>query len=487
MRKAVLFAGVSSGSGKTTVVTGILAALKRRGVDVSAFKCGPDYIDPMFHRQVLGLPSFTLDPFFLEPNALREAFTVHSREYSVIEGVMGYYDGVGTEGEYSTYTVARTLGVPVVLVVNASGMATSVGALLKGFRDFRPDSGISGVVFNQCSPMMYPFLKKVAADVGVEAFGFLPKDGKISIESRHLGLRTDVDSAEMAERLEKLSELAEKHIDLDGILALAARNPHPDCNFGLDFDPDLLTGQSEGRHGDGMIDEGARNSDGASRGKGQESAEPGASIRVAAPVIAVARDEAFCFLYEENIEILRGYGAEVRYFSPLRDHALPDADAIYLPGGYPELHLERLSRNRTMLESIREAVGRGTPTIAECGGFMYLHGEIDGMPMVGAIEGKAFRTRRLQRFGYITITAQKDNLLCKAGESIRSHEFHYYDSTRAGSDFEVRRARGGEPYRAVIATESMYAGFPHLYFGARPAFAKNFVEAARRFSLRSSR
>lgn len=458
MPKAVLFAGVSSGTGKTTVVTGILSALKKRGMDVSAFKCGPDYIDPMFHRQSLGLPSFNLDPFFLGADALRETFITHSREYSVIEGVMGYYDGVGTAGDYSTYTVAHTLGVPVVLIVNAAGMATSVGALLKGFKDFRPDSGIIGVIFNQCSPMMYPFLRKVAEDVGVEAFGFLPKDGEIAIESRHLGLRTDVDSALMQGKLERLAELAEEHIDLDGILKLSAwKHSSADC---------LNSGAMKGSNNDTKrADKSAVRDDAPAK-----------------PLIAVARDEAFCFLYEENIEILRACGAEIRYFSPLNDYVLPEADALYLPGGYPELHLERLSQNKHMSESIRKAVGRGTPTIAECGGFMYLHREIDGFPAAGVIEGNAYRTPKLQRFGYIELIAEKDNLLCRAGESIRSHEFHYYDSTHAGADFEVRRARGGEPYRAVVATETMYAGFPHLYFGANPVFAENFVEAARRFA-----
>lgn len=470
MRKAVLFAGVSSGSGKTTVVTGILSALKRRGVDVSAFKCGPDYIDPMFHRRVLGLPSFNLDPFFLEPDALREAFITHSREYSVIEGVMGYYDGVGTAGDYSTYTVAHVLDIPVILIVDASGMATSAGALLKGFQDFRPDSGIVGVIFNQCSPMMYPFLRKVAADVGVEAFGFLPSEKGISIESRYLGLRTDVNSAEMMERLENLGELAERHIDLDGILKLSAeRNLSVDC---------LTSGAVKGSNDD------AKNADLSLKRNLVATAER--EVSCCKPIIAVARDEAFCFLYEENIEILRECGAEIRFFSPLADSYLPpETKGIYLPGGYPELYLERLSRNKSMLKSIRELVGRGTPTVAECGGFMYLHREIDGFPMAGVIEGKAFKTERLQRFGYITITANKANLLCEAGESIRSHEFHYYDSTNVGSDFDVVRARGGEPYTAGIATESMYAGFPHLYFAANPVFAENFVRASARFNAES--
>lgn len=453
MKKAVLIAGVSSGSGKTTVVTGILSALKTRGIDVSAFKCGPDYIDPMFHRQVLGLPSFNLDPFFLEEGGLKENFFGHAREYSIVEGVMGYYDGVGTEGRYSTHTVAKTLHLPVILVINASGMATSAGAMIKGFREFRGDSGIAGVIFNQCSPMMYPFLKQVAGDVGIEAFGFLPREEGISVESRHLGLRTDVSSDEVKKKLERLRVLTETHIDLDGILRISESR--------------ILCASPSFPPEDNKPDSRA------------------ARLPERPPVIAVARDEAFCFLYEENIEILAETGAEIRYFRPLHDRELPKADALYLPGGYPELYADALSKNRSMLTSVRRAVGCGMPTIAECGGFLYLHRELDGYTMAGVIDAAAYKTPKLQRFGYIELEAKHDNLLCKQGERIRSHEFHYYDSSAAGSDFSVMRARGGQPYAAGYATDSMYAGFPHLYFGARRSFAERFVAAARRFAKSS--
>lgn len=446
MRRGIMIAGTNSGSGKTTVATGILSALKARGMDLSAFKCGPDYIDPMFHRQVLGLPSFNLDPYFLDSKALRELYESRSRSFSVVEGVMGYYDGVGPEGRFSSYAVARALGIPVILVVNAAGMATSAGAILRGFREFREESGIVGVIFNQTSPMMEPFLRKVAEEAGVVSIGCLPKESGISIESRHLGLRTDLRTDELEAKLQQLRALVERHLDLDLLLALG-----------------------ENVEALGSCD----------RGEADRTRTSADAAGEARPVFAVARDRAFCFLYEENLEWLIKCGANIVYFSPLEDERPPEADALYLPGGYPELFLDELSGNKTMLAAIREAVSRGTPTIAECGGFLYLHREVDGRKMVGVIDGIAYRTPKLQRFGYVELEAYADNLMCEAGECIRSHEFHYYESTTPGEGFRVTRARGGEPYRAVLASESLYAGFPHLYFGANPAFAERVVAAAR--------
>lgn len=466
-KRAILFAGVSSGSGKTTVTTGILSALKARGIDLSAFKCGPDYIDPMFHRHVLGLPSFNLDPYFLEGESLRNLFVRRAREFSVIEGVMGYYDGVGTAGDYSTYSVASRIGVPVVLVVNAEGMATSVGAVIRGFRDFRKDSGVCGVIFNCVSPMMYPFLKKVAEDAGVRAYGFLPKDESVAFESRQLGLNTDIDSDVLQQRLSKLKELTERFIDLDALLSIGGEilpseaDSESECrsDCGVDFKADCGTEIER------------------ELPIPQCEAENGRR-----PTIAVAKDKAFCFLYEENLECLRKYGANIVFFSPMEDDALPDADGIYLPGGVPERYLKDLSANGSMLRSVKEAVGRGTPTVAECGGFLYLHREIDGIPMAGVLEGSAYRTEKLQRFGYIEMTAKRDNVLCKTGERIRSHEFHYYESSEPGDGFSVARARGGEAYSAAVLSDRLYAGFPHLYFGANEAFAENFVKAAAAYS-----
>ncbi len=436
MNDRILIAGTHSGCGKTTVTTALLSALRRRGVPLSAFKCGPDYIDPMFHRRALGLPSHNLDSFFSDREQLRAMVSGAAGTLSVIEGVMGYYDGIGTEGRCGAYDTARATETPVVLVVDARGMYTSAGAILRGFKDFRPESGIQGVIFNGVSPMTYRGLAEIARAAHVEPLGFLPSDSAAAIGSRHLGLITADEIENIETIIEKMGGAAEKNIDIDALLTLAAKAPP------LPY-----------------------------------AAPPKPA---AGPVrIAVARDEAFCFLYQENLELLEALGCELRFFSPLHDGAPPEgAKGLYLPGGYPELHTAELATNKAMLNAIRDAVLGGLPTIAECGGFMYLHDELEGAPMAGVIPGKAYKTDHLRRFGYATVTAQRDNLLCKSGQSARVHEFHFYESENNGSDFSAQKASGGAPYPCCHGSETLYAGFPHLYFPACPAFAENFVKKA---------
>ena len=435
MKGRILIAGTNSGCGKTTVTLAVLSALKRRGFDISSFKCGPDYIDPMFHRKAVGVPSQNLDPYFCTGTQLRSQLA-SPKGLTVVEGVMGYYDGIGTGGNASTYDVALQTDTPVILVVNAKGMYTSAGAILKGFQLFRPNSGIRGVIFNGISPMVYNGLRQIALDAGVEPLGFLPNMPELAIASRHLGLVTADEIGDIHSKLNRLGEEAERSIDLDGLLALA------------------------------------------------QSAQPLVAQPIPSPAplkvrIAVARDEAFCFLYEENLTLLRDLGCELCWFSPLRDRVLPhDISGLYLPGGYPELHKQQLSQNTAMLHTIKDAITQGLPTIAECGGFLYLHHDVDGIPMAGVIPASAKRTDRLQHFGYIQLTAQQDNLLCNCGASIRAHEFHYYDSSDYGCGFLAEKPSGTRKYPCVHTTPTLYAGFPHLYFPANPEFAQHFVRKA---------
>ncbi len=432
----ILIAGTHSGCGKTTVTLALLSVLKTRGLEVSSFKCGPDYIDPMFHREIVGVRAHNLDAFFCNETALRDQLVAHAGDISVLEGVMGYYDGIGPEGHASTHDVARVTDTPVVLVVDAKGMHASAAAVLRGFRDYKPESHIFGVIFNSISPSLYEDYRQIAENAGVPALGFLPCQPELSIGSRHLGLITAGEIADIREKLTRLGQLAEQHIDIASLLALAGS--------AVPLEPPALS---------------------------QPLLK---TVR-----IAVARDAAFCFLYQENLELLELLGAELSFFSPLRDSALPEGiDGLYLPGGYPELHLKMLSANAAMRGAIREAVSGGLPTIAECGGFMYLHKTLDEHPMTGVIPAKAFRTDRLQRFGYVTLTAAADNLLCRKGESIRAHEFHIYDSTVNGSGFIAAKARNGAEHICVHATDSLYAGFPHLYFPANPACAEAFIRKA---------
>lgn len=435
MNGRILIAGTHSGCGKTTVTLALLSALKARELPLAAFKCGPDYIDPMFHREALKVPSRNLDPFFSTDAVLRAALAEQDGRLSVIEGVMGYYDGVGPAGEFSTYDVARHTQTPVILVVNAKGMYTSAGAVLHGFREFRPQSNVRGVIFNGVSQGLYDGLKQIAMDAGVAPLGFLPYDKGLLIGSRHLGLITAGEIDDLQKKLRALGALAQMYIDIEGVLALAASAP-------------------------------------ALHEKAQE-VRPIASVRV-----AVARDSAFCFLYEENLTLLRAFGCELCFFSPLTDTVLSEnIGALYLPGGYPELHLEALSANVPMRQAVKAAIAGGLPTLAECGGFLYLHDSLDGFPMASAIPAKAYRTEKLQRFGYVTLTAKKDNLLCEAGESIRAHEFHYYESSFCGDAFTAQKPNG-RAWDCIHASGSLYAGFPHLYFPANRSFAERFVRKA---------
>ncbi len=442
----ILIAGTNSGCGKTTVTIALIAALKARGLRTASFKCGPDYIDPMFHREALGVPAHNLDPYFSEREGLRALFAANAGgDISVIEGVMGYYDGIGAEGRCSTYDVARAVEAPVVLVINARGMSTSAGALLRGFAGFRQDSNVKGVIFNNINAMTYPLLREVAEQAGVRAYGYLAKDDTCALESRNLGLVTAQEVEDILGRIERLGRAAQESVDIDGLLELAASAP----GIAVDETGGTHTGLAYQNH------EHHR------------------------PRMAVSRDKAFCFMYSENIELLEELGCEIAYFSPLEDERLPeDISGLYLCGGYPELYAKELSANASMRESVRKAIEGGLPTIAECGGFMYLHGSIDEIPMVGVIQGDSFRTHHLQRFGYTRITAAHDNLLCAAGESIRAHEFHYYDSEDNGEDYIAEKASNGRTYRCCHATDTMYAGYPHIYLPANRSFAEAFVRKA---------
>ena len=442
----LLITGTNSGCGKTTVTCAVLAALQTRGIRPTAFKCGPDYIDSMFHRAISGIKAYNLDSFFLNGDGLRSHLAAHEGELSVIEGVMGYYDGIAATEEASAYTVAKETQTPVILVARAKGAAHSLCAIIEGFSRHRRDSQIKGVIFNDANEKRYPDLERIAKEAGIQAYGTIPRNDKWALPGRHLGLLTTGEIEDLQGKLSELGRQAEQSLDISGLISLAETAPALTANI---------------------------------------HANTGVSTKPQfAPVVrlAISRDEAFCFLYEENLESLQSLGCELAFFSPLKDNALPaNISGLYLCGGYPELYRETLSGNTSMLKSIRQAVDNGLPTIAECGGFLYLHDTLDAFPMCGAIHGAAFETKRLQRFGYITLTAGQDNLLCKVNESIRAHEFHYWDSDNRGGGFTAHKAGRELYYRCIHSTDNLYAGFPHLYFPANINFAENFVERMKRY------
>jgi cobyrinic acid a,c-diamide synthase len=432
----ILLAGTNSGCGKTTVTCAVLQALVDRGLRVGAFKCGPDYIDPMFHRRITGARSANLDPFFFDENTLRTLLARNGadREISVVEGVMGYYDGIGMTPEASTYRVAQATESPVVLVVNARGAALSALAVAAGFLTLYPDNHIAGVIFNQCAEKTYRALaEELQQRLGLRPLGYLPRMTGAALESRHLGLVTADEVRDLKEKMHALALQAEKTVDLDGLLALA---------------------------------------DGASPVTWEEAPLP----RLERVRIAVARDRAFCFYYEDSLDLLRRMGAELVDFSPLEDPVLPeDIHGLYLGGGYPELYAAELSANESMRRSVCRALERGLPCIAECGGFMYLNETVGGLPMAGFLKGRCTDAGRLTRFGYVTLRAREDNLLCRAGEEIPAHEFHYWDCTRPGDGFTAVKP-DGRTWTCAVSTPRLYAGYPHFHFCANPAFARHFYE-----------
>ena len=442
----IMLAAPSSGSGKTLITCGILQALVNRGFRVASFKCGPDYIDPMFHSRVIGVKSGNLDTFFTDKATTRYLFgrSAAEAEISVAEGVMGYYDGLGgISEEASSSDVAAALNMPVVLVVNCRGMSISVVPLIKGFLEYQNPSRIKGVILNQMPKSLYADMKaQIERWLPVKVLGYVPKVDDLVLESRHLGLVLPGEIESLKEKLNRLAAVLEESIDLDAFLALAYEAP--DFIYETPELPKLSGGKK---------------------------------VR-----IGVAEDDAFCFTYRDNFQMLKDMGAELVPFSPIKDEKLPEGvDGLILSGGYPELHAKALSENEDMREAIHNAVKAGLPCIAECGGFLYLHRTLEGSdgvdyPMAGVIGAKAYRTDKLSRFGYIELEAKQDQLILKEGERARGHEFHYWESEDCGDAIHAKKPLRKRNWDCVHGTPALYAGFPHLFFYSNPAMAWNFLQ-----------
>lgn len=499
----MMIAAPASGSGKTTITCGIMAALQKRNLRVAACKCGPDYIDPMFHREVLGIASENLDLFFCEPEVLRGLFLRHASaaDITVAEGVMGYYDGLSLESAAaSSYDVAGTLDIPVILVVPCKGMALSVVPAILGMLEFQEDSHIRGIVLNQISGMLYPRMKQMIEDelrkrgYSVPVVGYVPEQELFHLESRHLGLVMPDEIADLRERLCRIGDILSETIDMDLLLKIAADAPDiADVETGGAADAPDIADVETGGVADVPDIAGVETGIAASNRLPESCAcglekVPGARVQEKATEkvrIAVAQDEAFCFYYQDNMALLRDLGCELVPFSPLHDTSLPEAvQGLLLGGGYPELYAEQLSANQAMRRKIGAAIRNGLPCIAECGGFLYLHEMMEGKdgkqyPMAGVIRGNAFRTERLGRFGYIHLRAEKDSAYLRRGEALRGHEFHYWDSTANGQDCLAVKPDGKRSWKCVHMEGNLFAGFPHLHFYSNPGFTERFVEICR--------
>ncbi|MCI8440554.1 MAG: cobyrinate a,c-diamide synthase [Oscillospiraceae bacterium] len=434
----------ASGSGKTILTCALLAALKKRGRTPCAFKCGPDYIDPMFHRSVLGVESHNLDLFLAGEDDVRRLYAKYSGGHgaAVTEGAMGFYDGLGgTTDRASAWHVSDTLGLPVLLALRPKGASLTLAAQVGGLQSFRRESHIAGLFLNDCSTMLakslVPMLER---ETGLPVLGWLPHMEEAVLESRHLGLYTAGEIENLSARIDRAADVLSENLDWDQLDALFSR-------------------------------------------RADRAAVPAAE-RVDGVPVAVARDEAFCFAYAETLDALREAGASLRFFSPLGDAALPgDACALYLPGGYPELHAAGLAENADMRRAVRDAVAGGMPTVAECGGFLYLGQTLEdgggrAYPMAGVLPGEAVRRERLVRFGYAELSAAGASMLFRPGEAAPVHEFHYWDSTENGDGLVARKPLTGRSWQCGFVNEHLYAAFPHLYFAGRPALARRFVRAA---------
>lgn len=449
--KGFVVAGPASGVGKTTVTLALMAAFRKRGLAVQPFKCGPDFIDAGHHTRACGRPSRNLDGWMLSREVNREVFgrSAAGAEVCVVEGVMGLFDGASGKSEAgSTAEMAKLLGLPVVLVVDASSVARSVAALVHGFETFDPKVKMLGVIFNKVAgPTHYALLRDaVESACGALPLGYLPRDERIHIPERYLGLFTAGEDILPDASLALLAEIAEAHIDLDKLSDSAAPV--------------------------------------AALTPAGESAAAGSSVRV-----GVARDRAFCFYYQDNLDALGAAGAEIVEFSPLRDTALPaELDALYFGGGYPELYAGQLNANAEMIAAVRKFADEGGTIYAECGGLMYLAQKIvtrDGktFPMAGILSLGVQMTDHLVNFGYAEATLTHNSLWGPAGTFARGHSFHCSKIIESGpmdQTYQVRYTLGQREETEGFRVKNVLASYIHLHFLSSPGLAETFVENVRR-------
>ncbi len=454
----VMIAAGSSSSGKTMISCGLLEALKKRGLGLNAYKCGPDYIDPMFHSTVLGIDSENLDSYLSDRDGIRQVIASAKKDNAVIEGVMGIYDGMSVDSiKASCYDVASLTDTPIILVIDASNAGRTVISHIKGILADDSNRMIKGIILNRISEGFYeklkPVILKELTDGGfsdIRLIGGIPKLKDICIESRYLGLKLPSEIDNVRENIDKFSEILEKRCDIDSVI-------------------DIMNSADEIEY----------HSDVMSTTKAPKDK----------PVIAVARDEAFCFYYRENLRLLERAGAKLAYFSPLHDTEIPkEACGLILGGGYPELYLDKLSSNTSMLRSVKQAIDSGMPTIAECGGYMYLHSlvkdrEGKAFSLVGAVDGECSYTGHLVRFGYMQVCDDIEEIKAFGADirGMRGHEFHYYDST-VTCDHPVKKPVSKTEWNGIICDEKKLWGYPHFYYGSCIKIVNGFTEAAKDYS-----
>ena len=481
----------ASGSGKTMITCGMLEVLKRKKKNPWAFKCGPDYIDGLFHRRIQQVDGGNFDSFFEQPEHMREKYRRVSREHFVLaEGAMGYFDGLGgISAVASAYETACILGLPSVLVVDSRGASLSLLAQIKGFLDC--DAGkwlgkeaeredgkgtdrkagaernhIAAVIFNRMSPGMYPRMKKLLEEeLEIPAAGYVPQLDFLQVGSRHLGLILPGEIEDLRIQIGRLADCLEESLDWNLLEKIAFRSSQerPD---------ETAAGGFQERSGETTA-EGS-----------QRQPEERKAFR-----LGVAADEAFCFYYRDNLELLENLGAEIVFFSPVHDKRLPEGlDGLLFGGGYPELYGKELEKNEAMKEDVRNAAEAGMPMLGECGGYLYLLEKLQGedgafYEMAGLFSGYGYRKGKNGRFGYVTLRPEKDTPYLGKQEEIRGHEFHYWDCECDPSEFCMKADKPavGRSWLCMRRRDRVLAGFPHLYYPSCPSFARHFAEECRRY------
>jgi cobyrinic acid a,c-diamide synthase len=443
----IVIAAPASGSGKSTLATGLMAAFARYE-RVQGFKVGPDYIDPMYHSAATKRPSRNLDTWMTTLDYVQESFARASRDadIAIIEGVMGLFDGFGGDSEIgSTAQVAKLIKAPVILVLDVGKMARSAGAQALGYRDFDPDLNVAGVICNNVASQRHAeWVSAAITGIGLPVLGCLPRSSELCIPERHLGLHTAVErESEVKDFLAQAARLVEKHIDLAAVRSLA-------------------------QHAQALKISSAN-----------RAAPVSPKVR-----IAIADDEAFCFYYEDNLELLQAAGAEIVPFSPLHDEKLPqDIQGIYFGGGYPELYADELSQNHKLQTQVLQAHSLDMPIYAECGGLMVLTQSLSNLegkifPMFGLVPGNSRMLSRL-KMGYRHITAHQDSILLPQGGQARGHEFHYSDWLDTPQEiqhaFDISPRTPGDQRVEGIVKGNLLASYIHLHFGSQPEIANTFV------------
>ena len=444
IRPRIVIAGTNSGVGKTTIVTGLLSFFHSQGLAVQPFKVGPDYIDPGFHEKAAGRHSYNLDTWMTPADHLASNFAYLSKgaDISIIEGVMGLYDG-GANGVSSTADIAKRLGAPVVLVLDCKSVGYSIAATALGFREYDRDTHIAGVILNRLgSDRHEAMVREVMEKIHMPVLGAFHRDEGLKTPERHLGL-TPVTEIETADLIRHMGEDAGKWVDTEKLLAIA-RSADPI-----------------------MVDE-------------EEEGERKSIVR-----IGVAKDEAFSFYYPASLHYLEKLGAELVPFSPLRDSTLPDVDGLIFGGGFPEMFLHELEDNKGMKESIRKAAADGMPVYAECGGLMYLCEKIQGFDgdsydMVGLVPGICEMQKKLQRVGYVTGKALRKSIIADEGDTLRGHEFHF-STLACGDDFpwaySLQGTRQPKGHDEGYAKDNVLASYLHLSFEGNPKAAEKLMKS----------